>query len=213
MWSGNQQSAPYSCKLMTQRPQCLVEAARGQGHCVGGPASPLHAVNSPSEFLLRRVQIPEGLLGWGFLLLPKIEEACKVKSRKEGGRGVYLTQLELLRRTFGHSSDCKHLILACPTPEGGGLLTLSLHPQGPPASFWLAPKATELYWRPMAPPGGQHRELCDVLATTVAFSPHFRSCYCPRPILCLFSLSSQVYYTHALTISYMCSSRDMHTPL
>lgn len=126
MWSGNQQSAPYSCKLVTQRPQRLVQAARGQGHCVGGLASLLHAINSLSALSLEGTD-PRGITAMRFLILPKVEEACKVKRRKEGDRGVYFTRLELMRRKFGHSSDCKHLILACPAPKGGGLHTRSLH--------------------------------------------------------------------------------------
>lgn len=51
----NQQSAPYSFKLVTQRPQRPVKAAGWQGYHVGGLASPLPAVNSLSESFLLRV--------------------------------------------------------------------------------------------------------------------------------------------------------------
>lgn len=51
----NQQSAPYSFKLVTQRPQRPVKAAGWQGYHVGGLASPLPAINRLSESFLLRV--------------------------------------------------------------------------------------------------------------------------------------------------------------
>lgn len=47
-------------------------AARGQGHCVGGLASLLRAVDSLSQLFLLRAQFPEGLLGRG-VSRPKAE--------------------------------------------------------------------------------------------------------------------------------------------
>lgn len=130
-------SAISSLFMQADDPEAPVPcgSSQGTGTLRGRPGLTITCCKQPFRVLSPEGTDPRGITGMRFLLLPKIEEACKVKSRKEGGRGVYLTQLELLRRTFGHSSDCKHLILACPTPEGGGLLTLSLHPQGPPASF------------------------------------------------------------------------------